>query len=313
MRSEPPCYEVVQLSHTTDNFKRYICHLLPPRALAPRTRHSAPVDHIRGPRALGGGGGGNQGRHRTAGAFRAAAVPALLLLSAAAAAASALILAPSLGEAHAQTFSPPPTLLVPTLAFPDVSARDTTSMRGVLGVDSFTLLNGDTHVIAAVPGGNDASGNGIRRIRVLENAEFDTIGNTPRGDSVFDGDRGFTALGNAAYVEAFTLRNGSTFAMVATLGETSDRGVQLVRVLENGTLVAAGTAINGTQDAAGRTYDRLASLTDIDVFTLGNGERYAMVTSSTYNSVQLVRIHENSTMSAPDSATDFNSLSTSKP
>ena len=230
---------------------------------------------------------------------------------------AALALAPSLGEeAYAQTFSSPPATLKPTLEWRDESARRAPpntppTLDGVTGVDAFTLLNGDTHVITAAPGGsNDANlGNHIWRIRVLENADFETTGNNPEGDSVSDGERGFTALRSASYVEAFTLRNSSTFAMVVAGFSGGDNGVQLVHVLENGTMVAAGTAINGTQDANGDTYDRLVEPTGVDVFTLANGERYALVTSDAGDSVQLIRIHEDGAMFAADSASHVNNLS----
>ena len=250
-------------------------------------------------RARGPLGGGDGGGAAPAGRPRAASVAPAAALLLVIAAASALALAPSLGvEAYAQTFAPPPPSLVPTLQYLDERVNQATTLRNVDGIDTFTLLNGDTHVIAAVPGGNDASGNGIWRIRVFENADFGP-GITPVGDSVFDGNRNFTALRNAVSVEAFTLINGSTFAMVASTG---DNGVQLVHVLENGTLVAAGTAINGAQDANGDTYDRLAAPVKLDVFTLGNNERYALVVSSGPDSVQLIHIDRDGTMYAADSA-----------
>ena len=87
-------------------------------------------------------------------------------------------------------------------------------------------------------------------------------------------------------IDAFKTAGGRTFAIVAGY---ADNGVQLVRVHENGTLEAAGWL----RDTLALTLEKPVW---VRAFDMGN-RTYALVTSETDDGVQLVRVHENGTLS----------------
>ena len=159
---------------------------------------------------------------------------------------------------------------------------------------------------AAVPHGGNASGgalvavasaadDAVQMVRVHENGTI-----APAGEIVNNNDR---ELGEPHGIDAFRLLNGSAYVIVASI---SDDGVQLVRVHENGTLVAKGRLSH----SAGLNLDGVIG---IDAFRLLDNSTYAIV-ASTYPSdpaslgVQLVRVHENGTLAAADALDDDGDL-----
>ena len=108
---------------------------------------------------------------------------------------------------------------------------------------------------------------------------------------------GFGRIAGGTYVKAFDL-GGSAYAAVTTFGGD----VQLVRVHENGTLEAGESASDGIGG-----FDTLRASHGIDVFAI-NGSAYALATSSHDSAVQLIRIHDDGTMSPADSLADDDTL-----
>ena len=185
--------------------------------------------------------------------------------------------------------SPPPSTLQPTIAYQNEFVSSGTTLDSVRGLDALVLPNGETYVIAAGRGMNTATGNAVQMIHVRDGSTL-TLGNHAE-----DGSGGFGALENVAYVDAFALRDGGAYAMAASDGD--DDAVQLIRVRDDATLAAADEARDGRG-----AYDSLDSPSDIDVFVLRNGDTYALVASEGDDAVQLIRVHEDGTMSAADSA-----------
>ena len=99
-------------------------------------------------------------------------------------------------------------------------------------------------------------------------------------------------------MDAFTLRNDDTYAMVSS---EFGRAIQLIRVHENATLEAVGEARSGRPGADGRAYDAINDPRTVDAFALPNGDTYAVVASRGQDAVQLIRVHEDGAMSAADS------------
>ena len=186
------------------------------------------------------------------------------------------------------------------------SATDGTAgfgmLRGADGADAFEVGNA-TYVAVA----SGAAGGGIHLVRIHGNGTLEPA------SSAVHGTRGFDALSGANDVAAFEM-GGATYAAVASFGHyvyidgydydderpmKAGGGVQLVRVHENGTLEAAGSATDGL-----RGFDVLDSANKVAAFAMG-GAAYAMVaTWYPDNGIQLARVHENGTLEAVVSATD---------
>ena len=181
-------------------------------------------------------------------------------------------------------------------------------LHGADGADAFEM--GNATYVAVASGGVAGEKDGMLLVRVHENGTLEAAG------SAIHGTRGFDALSVANDVAAFEM-GGAAYAAVASLGRpayTDDLvdlddvdyepvnvggGIQLVRVHENGTLEAAGSATDGA-----RGFDVLDSANKVATFEMG-GAAYAMVaTWYPDNGIQLARIHENGTLEAVASATD---------
>ena len=109
----------------------------------------------------------------------------------------------------------------------------------------------------------------------------------------------FDRLGGAGDASVFEAYNG-TYAVVAS-SDFSGAGLQLVRILPNGTLLANGSAVDGNGFL-------LASPDSVDALGPGDGDAAAadmprvLVASSDDNAVQLVSIHPDGTLSVNGSA-----------
>ena len=101
---------------------------------------------------------------------------------------------------------------------------------------------------------------------------------------------GFGALSWSLDVDTIVV-GGRTYAAVASHGA---HAVQLIHVHENGTLRAAGKAVDGNN------FDRLNRAEGIDAFRMG-GAAYAIAAAPGSSGVQLIQIHENGTLQAAGS------------
>ena len=186
----------------------------------------------------------------------------------------------SLGASEAimidTSLSPPPSTLRPVMSSTEAFYRASTT-ESPHGVDAFTLLNGSTYVIMT-----SEANSAVHLLRIREDATFDLA------DSASQGDPGIDALSDSGHVDAFRLRNGSTYAMVSS---ELDNSVQLIRVHEDGTLSGAGSLRHGqSADLALNQPER------VHVFTLSSGDTYAMVAARGDGDVQLIRVHEDGRM-----------------
>ena len=111
-------------------------------------------------------------------------------------------------------------------------------------------------------------------------------------DSVDKDDHGGLPLDQAQGVDAFAMGNGTY--VIAT--SPSDDAVQLLRVHENGTLSPAGNATDGGSLLLG-------GAVDVAALRIGN-DTFAIVAAGTEPAVQLLRVHENGTLSPAGNATD---------
>ena len=142
------------------------------------------------------------------------------------------------------------------------------ALDGSHGLDTLEAGNKTYALVAAQ---ND---NGVQLIRILPN------GTLKPSDSVADGERGFDALTSPTEVAAFET-GGETYAVVAAFGESA---IQLIRILPDGTLEAAGSARNGDQNFA------LYNALEVAAFE-SSGKAYALATSYHQNNpVQLVQL-----------------------
>ncbi len=161
------------------------------------------------------------------------------------------------------------------------------ALNGASGVDVFEMA-GDgsggasgnrTYAVVASTEGWGGMG-AVQLIRVHENATLEPA------DSLRKVNNTDLELQGAKGIDAFKTAGGSTFAIVAGY---ADNGVQLVRVHENGTLGAAGWL----RDTTALTLEKPRA---VRAFDMGN-RTYALVTSEIDDGVQLVRVHENGTLS----------------
>ena len=117
--------------------------------------------------------------------------------------------------------------------------------------------------------------NYMQLIRVHDNGTL-----KPEG-SAADGQNGFDTLDSPRHTDFFEM-SGHTYSIAASRG---DDGVQLSRVRENGTLEAAGSAVDGQYDFA-----ELDGAHGIDVFETAGGRMYAVVASERDNGLQTIRL-----------------------
>ena len=168
----------------------------------------------------------------------------------------------------------------------------TLALDAAHGVAAFDL-NGTVH--ALVTGYSD---NAVQLIRVHGNGTLE-----PRDSLNMSSGLPLTF---PYRVTAFDL-NGSTHALVASLGGS---GVQLIRVHDNSSLEAVGSARDGDE-----AFEELAGSANVDVFGGASGGVYAMVSARGDHGVQLVRVREDGGMfaagSADYTATGFSGLRSS--
>ena len=165
--------------------------------------------------------------------------------------------------------------------------RGTLALNGAAGVDVFEMAGGGsggasgnrTYAVVAATDGLNGMG-AVQLIRVHENgtlAPADSLRKVNNTDLELQGAKG---------IDAFKTAGNRTYAIVAGY---ADNGVQLVRVHENGTLGAAGWL----RDTTALTLEKPRG---VRAFDMGN-RTYALVTSEIDDGVQLVRVHENGTLS----------------
>ena len=155
-------------------------------------------------------------------------------------------------------------------------------LGGARAVDAFSMGDDKYAIVASF------DDSGVQLIRVHEN------GTMAAADSATDDAGGFWTLAQASDVDTFAM-GGATYALASSY---SDSAVQLIRVHENGTLSAAGSATNNVDG-----FDALWGPRALDAFDMG-GDAYAVVASERSDGVQLIRVHENGTMSAAGSVFD---------
>ena len=130
-------------------------------------------------------------------------------------------------------------------------------------------MDGDMYALAA-----SAADNGVQLIRIHENGTL-----KPSGSATHD-DAGFDELAGTEVVTAFSIGGIPHALATSTVGD----GVQLIRILPDGTLLRAGSA---THDDAG--FDALDGAVGVDTIVLDN-RTYAAVAAAADNGVQLIRL-----------------------
>ena len=185
---------------------------------------------------------------------------------------------------------PPPTSLLATMDVVYSVYGGTGSLYtgppildGAYGIDSFTLRNGSTYVIVS-----SYNNNSVSLYHVRENATLEWK------DTAYNGMDNFVALAQSERIDAFTLRNGDTYAMASS--STGD-AVQLIRVHENATLEARGDASDGVG------YTTLSHPVGVEAFALRNGDTYVMIASRDDDGVQVIRVDDEGNMAAAGSRT----------
>ena len=192
-------------------------------------------------------------------------------------------------------FPPPPTSLLPGMGvvysvYGGVTQPYTrpSILDAAHGIDSFTLRNGSTYVIVSSYNNNSVSLYHVREDATLE-----------WKDTAYNGTDNFVALSGPERIDAFTLRNGDTYAMAASFGGDA---AQLIRVHENATLEAGGAAFDSTA-ARASNYLALDGATGVEAFALRNGDTYVLVASRDDDGVQLIRVDDEGNMAAAGSRT----------
>ena len=189
----------------------------------------------------------------------------------------------------------------------DAAARLDYTGTGALSLDGGTIRGEDDNANLTLPAPGSADSLGALKAIEIKAAQRPVL--VPAG-SATDGAGGFDALAGSQGVSAL-LFGGNVYAVVAA---SNDDGVQLVRIYENGTMEAAGSAAGPNDDPA-RTL-RLEGPQNIVAFRHGGGSSgspaHALATTWV-EGVQGLRIHPDGTLSpagsAPSgSAADFGPL-----
>ena len=146
-----------------------------------------------------------------------------------------------------------------------------------LDVDT-VVVGGRTYAAVASHGAH-----AVQLIRVHENGTLKDAG------EAYDNQNSFDLLRRAEGIDAFTMggsgSNTAAGAYAIVAAPDTDDGVQLVRILENGTMRAAGS-LGDNATLVLNDAKRVAA------FSMG-GEAHALVAASLDDGVQLVRIREN--------------------
>ena len=164
-----------------------------------------------------------------------------------------------------------------------MSAGVSSEIIRFINVDAFEVGNA---TYAMVAGAGD--GSVVRLFRVHDNGTLRASG------SATDDNDNFDTILNSYGIAAFDMDGGS-YALVIT---AHDHGAQMIRIHDNGTMEAAGSAINGT-----RGFDGLRGAHDASVFSAG-GDPYAVVASNGGDAVQLIRVRGDGELLQAGSAFD---------
>ena len=151
-------------------------------------------------------------------------------------------------------------------------------------------LGGTMHALVA-----SANDDGIQLIRINADGTLEGAG------SATDGERGFAELEGAEGMAAFTDDAGAAYALVAS---RVDDGVQLVHVRGGGdddALASAGWASHSWIPDGERGFTELKGAAGAAAFSMG-GHRYAAVSSSADDGVQLVRLSAASVVNVTSTA-----------
>ena len=143
-------------------------------------------------------------------------------------------------------------------------------LLGAHGVAAFSL-GGLPHALVA-----GHADDGVQLIRIHDNGTLEA-----RKSLADDGDGGDLELLGPRDIAAFNLSGRGTHALVAS---EDDDGVQLIRIHDNGTLEARGSAADGD-----RGFDKLDGAFGAAAFELG-GSVYAAAASRWDDGVQLIRV-----------------------
>ena len=178
----------------------------------------------------------------------------------------------------------------------DAAARLDYAGTGALSLNGGTIRGEDDNANLTLPAPGSADSLGALKAIEIKAAQRPVL--VPAG-SATDGAGGFDALAGSQGVSALPF-GGSVYAVVAA---NNDDGVQLVRIHENGTLEAAGSAAGAGDDPA-RTF-RLEGPQNIVAFRHGGGSSgspaHALATTWV-EGVQGMRIHPDGTLSPAGSA-----------
>ena len=158
--------------------------------------------------------------------------------------------------------------------------------------------DGPLRAVVAARGDNIGAGSGLQLVSIYPNGTLLANGSAADG--------GGFRLAGAAAVDALVGGSGGgsggddggpARALVASSG--GGGSIQLVGIHPNGTISPIDSAANGD-----RGFDRLAGAFAVSAFRMGAGDGldYAVVSSTTGNGIQLVRIHPNGTLEAAGSA-----------
>ena len=161
----------------------------------------------------------------------------------------------------------------PVAANSTASSPGSFALGGARDVDAL-VLGGRTHVLAT-----SFNAHAVHLIRVHENGTLSQAGKADRSTP------GFESLSNPSRIDAFFI-GGDAYALVVS---STSSAVRMIRVHENGTISANGSLTHGAAGVDFRGADTVAA------FGMGNGT-YALVTASTGDAVNLIRVHENGTL-----------------
>ena len=157
-------------------------------------------------------------------------------------------------------------------------------LYGPRDIAAFSLGSRGLHAMVA-----SEADHGVQLVRIHENGTLE-----PRG-SLDDGDIANLELEGARGVAAFELGGGAAYAAVAS---RADGGVQLVRMREDGALLAAGSADSGIGGFGG-----LNGAFGIHAFSL-DGRPHAIVASAEGSAVQLIGMSPAAVTSVSSAAAD---------
>ena len=173
---------------------------------------------------------------------------------------------------------------IPVLNSSAIQGSGFDRLAGPTSIDAFEMAGGQYAIAAS----NGNGGKGVQLIRIDADGTLSANGSATNGTGDFD------RLYDMYDIEAFTIGQDA----YAIAPSWSGNGVQLIRVHDNGTLRAAGSATDGVGG-----FDELAGSAGVAAFEMA-GRAYALVAGQSDNGVQLIRIDPDGTLVANGSATD---------